>query len=51
LALNLVAMHLGLLFITISDAPHFDYSDQTPLCVFDWPREDSPEARTRYQQG
>jgi zeaxanthin glucosyltransferase len=35
--LNLVAMHLKLPFIHVSNAMHFDFSGHTPLCLVDTP--------------
>lgn len=35
--LNLVAMHLQVPFIQVSNAMHFDFSGRTPLCLVDTP--------------
>src|SRR5436190_1714688 len=36
---DLVAMHLGIPYIHVSNALHFDFSGHTPLCLYDWPHE------------
>ena len=48
---EVIPMHLGMPYATISDALHFDYSGYTPLCVYGWAHEDTPEARKRNRQG
>lgn len=49
--LDLVATRLQIPFVSVSCALHFDGTGQTPLCIFDWPHEETPEARARNQQG
>jgi UDP:flavonoid glycosyltransferase YjiC (YdhE family) len=44
-------MRLGMPYAIVSNALHFDYSGYTPLCVYDWAHENSPEAITRNRQG
>jgi len=44
-------MRLGMPYAIVSNALHFDYSGYTPLCVFDWAHENTPEARKRNRQG
>jgi zeaxanthin glucosyltransferase len=49
--LGLVPMHLGIPYVHVSNALHLDYSGNTPLCIFDWPHETTPEALARNQAG
>lgn len=49
--LDLVAAKLQVPFVSVSSALHFDYTGETPLCIFDWPQEESGEARARNRQG
>lgn len=51
LGYDLVAMHLGIPYVQIYNALHFDYSGHTPLCFYDWPHEPGPEAFARNLQG
>jgi zeaxanthin glucosyltransferase len=44
-------MSLGLPYVHISNAPHFDYSGYTPLCLYDWPHETTPAAQARNREG
>jgi zeaxanthin glucosyltransferase len=44
-------MHLGIPYVHVSNALHLDYSGNTPLCLFDWPHETTPEALARNQVG
>jgi zeaxanthin glucosyltransferase len=46
-----VPMYLGMPYATLSNALHFDYSGYTPLCVYGWEHENTPEARERNRQG
>ena len=48
--LNLVAMHLQIPFIHVSNAMHFDFSGATPLCFFDFPYRANFLARMRNLQ-
>jgi zeaxanthin glucosyltransferase len=48
---QVVPMYLGMPFATLSNALHFDYSGYTPLCVYGWGHENTPEARQRNRQG
>jgi zeaxanthin glucosyltransferase len=48
---ELIPMHLGMSYAVLSDALHFDYSGYTPLCIYGWPHENTPEARERNRQG
>src|ERR1700737_1516015 len=41
---ELGAMQLGMPYIHVSNALHFDFSGYTPLCMYDWPCESTPEA-------
>ena len=49
--LGLVPMHLGIPYVHVSNALHLDYSGNTPLCIFDWQHETTPEALARNQAG
>ena len=49
--LNLVAMHLNLPFIHVSNALHLDLSGHAPLCVYDWPHQPGPEGYARNTEG
>ena len=49
--LGLVPMHLGMPYVHVSNALHFDYSGNTPFAVFDWPHETTPEALVRNKAG
>ncbi|MGA2886999.1 MAG: glycosyltransferase [Terracidiphilus sp.] len=49
--LGLVPQHLGLPYVNASCALHFDMSGNTPLCVYDWPHANTPEALARNRQG
>jgi zeaxanthin glucosyltransferase len=44
-------MQLGMPYIHVSNAPHFDYSGYTPLGVYGWPHENSPTAIARNRKG
>ena len=47
---EVVPMYLGMPYATLSNAFHFDYSGYTPLCVYGWGHEKTPEARQRNRQ-
>jgi zeaxanthin glucosyltransferase len=49
--LGLVPMHLGMPYVHYSNAVHFDFSGNAPLCFFDWQHETTPEAVTRNREG
>jgi zeaxanthin glucosyltransferase len=49
--LEAVAMHLGLPCVQIWNALHFDFSASTPLTLYSWPHETSPEALARNAAG
>ena len=49
--LGLVPMHLGMPYVHISNALPFDFSGNTPLCVYPWPHETTPEAFARNREG
>jgi zeaxanthin glucosyltransferase len=49
--LELAALNLKIPYIHVSNAVHFDTSGATPLCFFDWPHEDTSEARARNLEG
>ena len=46
-----IPRHLGIPFATLSNAVHFDFSGYTPLCVYDWPHQVTPEGTKRNRQG
>ena len=48
---EIIPMRLGMPYAIVSNALHFDYSGYTPLCVFDWAHENTPEARKRNREG
>jgi MGT family glycosyltransferase len=48
---DLVAMHMGIPYVHVSNALHADYSGYTPLFFYDWPHETGPEAFARNRQG
>ncbi len=45
-----VPIRLKMPFAILSNALHFDFSGCTPLCFYDWPHEDTPEAIKRNRQ-
>jgi zeaxanthin glucosyltransferase len=49
--LELVPMHLGLPYVQIWNILHFDSSGSTPLALYSWPHETSPEALARNVEG
>jgi zeaxanthin glucosyltransferase len=48
---ELVPMSLGMPYVHVSNALHFDYSGYTPIHVYDWPHETGPEALARNRKG
>jgi zeaxanthin glucosyltransferase len=48
---ELGAMQLGMPYIHVSNALHFDYSGYTPLGVYGWPHETSAAAIARNRRG
>jgi zeaxanthin glucosyltransferase len=48
---ELVAMRLGLPYVHVASALHFDYSGRTPLYLYDWPYETGAEALARNRHG
>jgi len=48
---ELGAMQLGMPYVHVSNAVHFDYSGYTPLCLYGWPHETTPAALARNQEG
>jgi zeaxanthin glucosyltransferase len=48
---GVVPMYLEMPYAIIANAFHFDYSGHTPLCVYGWAHENTPEARERNRQG
>ncbi len=51
LSAGLVPMYMGMPFVNISNALHSDFSGATPLNIFAWPHETTPEARARNKEG
>jgi hypothetical protein len=49
--LELVPMHLRLPYVQIWNILHFDSSGSTPLALYSWPHETSPEALARNVAG
>jgi zeaxanthin glucosyltransferase len=49
--LGLVPMHLGMPYVHVSNALHYDFSGYTPLFAFDWPHEETPVAFARNKEG
>jgi MGT family glycosyltransferase len=49
--LELVPMHLRLPYVQIWNILHFDFSGSTPLALYSWPHETSPEALARNVAG
>jgi len=45
--IELAPMNLGMPYVHVSNALHFDYTGRTPLCVYDWPYETDAEALAR----
>jgi zeaxanthin glucosyltransferase len=48
---DLVAIRMGLPYVHVSNALHFDYSGHPPPFFYDWEHETGPEAFARNQQG
>jgi zeaxanthin glucosyltransferase len=48
---ELGAMQLGMPYVHVASAVHFDYSGYTPLCLFNWPHETTAAALARNRQG
>jgi zeaxanthin glucosyltransferase len=51
LFLEIVPLHLGLPYVQLWNVLHFDTSGSTPLSLYSWPHETSPEAQARNVQG
>jgi zeaxanthin glucosyltransferase len=49
--LEIVPIHLGLPYVQIWNTLHFDFSGSTPLILYSWPHETSPEALARNAAG
>jgi zeaxanthin glucosyltransferase len=49
--LELVPMHLGLPYVQVWNILHFDSSGSTPLSLYGWPHETTPEAQARNIEG
>ncbi len=48
---ELGAIELGLPYIHVSNALHFDFSGHTPLSFYDWPHQTTPAALARNREG
>src|SRR5260221_11126721 len=48
---EIIPIRLGMPYAVVSNALHFDYSGYTPLCVYDWAQENTPEAIKRNRRG
>jgi zeaxanthin glucosyltransferase len=48
---ELGAMKLGVPYVSVAVAVHLDYSGGTPLSVYGWPHETTPEALARNRKG
>jgi zeaxanthin glucosyltransferase len=48
---EVVPMYLGMPYAVLSNALHFDFSGDTPLCVYDWAHLNTREARERNREG
>ena len=48
---ELGAMQLGMPYVHVANALHFDYSGYTPLCLYGWPHETTPAALARNREG
>jgi len=48
---EVIPMSLGMPYVHVSNALHFDYSGYTPLGVYDWPHETTSEALVRNRNG
>src|SRR5258708_23170676 len=44
---EVIPMSLGMPYVHVSNALHFDYTGYTPLCLYDWPHETTPETLAR----
>jgi zeaxanthin glucosyltransferase len=49
--LELIPMSLNIPCVHIWNTLHIDGTGTTPACIYDWPHEDTPEARTRNLEG
>jgi zeaxanthin glucosyltransferase len=48
---ELGAMKLGIPYITVAPALYLDFFGHTPLAIYDWPHEITPEALVRNREG
>jgi zeaxanthin glucosyltransferase len=48
---ELGAMQLGMPYIHVSNALHFDFSGYTPLGIYGWPHQTTPQAFARNREG
>jgi zeaxanthin glucosyltransferase len=48
---ELGAMQLGIPYVHVSNALHFDFSGYTPLSIYGWPHQTTPSALARNREG
>ena len=48
---ELVAMKARIPYVTVANALYLDFSGYTPLSIYGWPHETTPEARVRNREG
>src|SRR5580704_6749270 len=48
---EVIPISLGMPYVHVSNALHPDYSGYTPMCVYDWLHETTPEALARNRKG
>jgi zeaxanthin glucosyltransferase len=48
---ELIPMHLRMLFVHVSNALHVDYTGRTPICLVDWPYQTGVDALPRNIEG
>src|SRR5215469_6584222 len=48
---ELIPLSLDIPCVHIWNTLHIDGTGATPACIYDWPHEDTPEARTRNLEG
>ena len=51
LLLEIIPMHLGVPYVQIWNVLHWDFSGSTPLTLYNWPHETTPEALARNAAG
>jgi zeaxanthin glucosyltransferase len=51
IGLELVPMRMQIPYVHVSNALHFDFSGNTPFCVYDWPFDPTPAGISRNKDG